>query len=144
MTLRLSPRAHRVITRTRSAMDLPLVARTADIAPGRNWVVAQATLSGVAATHLPVLKLLSSELITNAVLHGPPLGAIAVRVLRTGWHLRVEVDDESTGPPEVPGADAPTFGGRGIVLVETLATRWGCNLRGVLGKTVWFDLAVGP
>lgn len=128
----------------RSVMDLQLVASTASIAPGRHWVADQARLAGVDAVHLPLLALLSSELITNAVMHGPRLGTIAVRVRRSGGDLRVEVDDGSPDPPRLRGSDPPSSGGRGLVLVESLAARWGCVARGAEGKTVWFDLVLAP
>lgn len=123
-------------------MDLQFVASTASIAPGRRWVAEQARLGGVAVAQLPLLTLLSSELITNAVIHGPRLGMIAVRVRRAGGDCRVEVDDAGPDAPQPRGSDPPSTGGRGLVLIETLATRWGCHGRGTEGKTVWFDLAL--
>lgn len=121
-------------------MDLEFVASTASVAPGRRWVAERARSAGVDAVHVPVLMLLSSELITNAVLHGPRLGMIAVRVRRAGGRCRVEVDDASPDPPRLRGSDPPSTGGRGLILVEALATRWGWDARGAEGKTVWFDI----
>jgi hypothetical protein len=65
---------------------------------------------------------------------------MTVRVYLHGSTVRVEVDDES---PEFPVLaqpdDASALHGRGLVLVDALASDWGTrpNER---GKTVWFEL----
>ncbi|MEJ5868052.1 ATP-binding protein [Pseudokineococcus sp. 5B2Z-1] len=83
--------------------------------------------------------LLTSELTTNAVLHAR--GEVAVRVEVEGPLVRVEVTDRSTRSPalQVPRLDAS--GGRGLVLVEALSSRWGSRLVGG-GKAVWFELVL--
>ena len=120
-------------------MPLQLEGQTRRVAAGRDWVVAQALDNGVAADRVSVLKLLASELITNAILHGPTNGPVTVRVLASDGQLRVEVDDEGLDPPQLRDPAATEMGGRGIALVDTLATRWGWEPRGRVGKTVWFD-----
>jgi anti-sigma regulatory factor (Ser/Thr protein kinase) len=81
--------------------------------------------------------LLTSELVTNAIRHaGTPVELLA----RVARGLRVEVTD---GRPDVPLAprDASGFSvsGRGLHLVDELASRWGVERDGAT-KTVWFEL----
>jgi anti-sigma regulatory factor (Ser/Thr protein kinase) len=90
----------------------------------------------VAATAL----LLTSELVTNAVVHaGSPVN---MRVRCDDHALRVEVRDGSSEAPRRVDGVGGSVGGRGMHLVDALATDWGCrSLAG--GKIVWFDLALG-
>ena len=88
--------------------------------------------------------LVVSELVTNAVRHGPVLEReveIAVSVLSDGACL-VEVRDESTTVPRPRAANCGQVGyeesGRGLHLVEALAEAWGvARHRDGRGKTVW-------
>lgn len=86
------------------------------------------------AAMLPDAKLVASELVTNAFLHGE--GAIELRLLRRDKRLRVEVIDGGTGA-EIRIADRAADGGRGLLIVDQLARRWGAYE----GTThVWADL----
>jgi anti-sigma regulatory factor (Ser/Thr protein kinase) len=86
--------------------------------------------------------LLSSELVTNAILHtdsGRPGGAVTVVVLRLPDGILIEVvDDGSAGTPVVKG-DALAGEGQGLYLVQQMASQWG-YLRDPDGTTVWFHL----
>ncbi|GAA1970382.1 ATP-binding protein [Kitasatospora viridis] len=89
-------------------------------------------------------SLLVTELVTNAVLHGARRGTlIYLRVVLTDT-LLLEVHDIGAGLP-VPRADLPADAtcGRGLLLVQRLALRWGCRPRGegYLGKAVWCECA---
>jgi anti-sigma regulatory factor (Ser/Thr protein kinase) len=86
--------------------------------------------------------LLVSELVTNAVLHGGT--SATVEVHRPADILRVAVRDDNPDLPEV-GLNPPLGqeGGRGLLIVSMLATRWGIEPAGT-GKAVWFEVAVGP
>lgn len=83
-----------------------------------------------------VAALLVSELVTNAVLHART--PLRLRI-RPGEPLRVEVRDSLAVPPirAVPGTEAGT--GRGLQILEALATRWGVEIDET-HKTVWFEL----
>jgi anti-sigma regulatory factor (Ser/Thr protein kinase) len=86
-----------------------------------------------------IAELLISELVSNVVRHvGLPM---TVRVTRSGSVMRVEVDDESHDVPVCTHPDGETQQGRGLLLVDALATDWGCIARDT-GKTVWFALDV--
>jgi sigma-B regulation protein RsbU (phosphoserine phosphatase) len=83
--------------------------------------------------------LLVTELVTNAVVHA---GTIVELDVETGDdHLRVEVTDQSPGSlPAISLAPIETReGGRGLFLIEALATEWGTRHFGH-GKSVWFVL----
>ena len=55
--------------------------------------------------------------------------------------MRIEVDDPSTEPPVLQNPDPLDERGRGILLVESLATSWGVDIHET-GKTVWFEIDV--
>jgi anti-sigma regulatory factor (Ser/Thr protein kinase) len=81
-------------------------------------------------------KLLVSELVNNAVLHGH--GSITFKADLDEDRLHVEVIDQGSGfEREVREQDSENFGGRGLRLVEAEASRWGLHE----GTThVWFEL----
>ena len=79
--------------------------------------------------------LLVSEVVTNAVLHaGTP---IDVRFEPRPTGVRVEVEDRSTVTPSSRKHEPGHMTGRGIALVEGLATRTGVDVVAG-GKVVWF------
>ncbi|PWI45991.1 ATP-binding protein [Streptomyces sp. ICBB 8177] len=90
--------------------------------------------------------LLVAELATNAVLHGRVPGRdFLLRLTVGGGTVRVEVTDARAelrpapahGPDTVP---PEAEGGRGLLLVAALASRWGVTDEPP-GKTVWCELA---
>lgn len=87
-------------------------------------------------------ELLTSELVTNALVH-TDRDAILTATVRPGG-LRVEVRDFVGRRPKLcgPNADDSTHG-RGLMLVQSLADAWGVRVHGV-GKVVWFELDGGP
>lgn len=90
-----------------------------------------------------VLELLTSELVTNAVRHGAsdPHESILLVAERTDGAVRVEVCDEGIGFEADPDqGDLLEPGGHGLMLVETLAERWGVS-RGS-PNCVWFEQPV--
>lgn len=96
----------------------------------------------VATEVLETAELLVSELVTNAVQHArvPPGREIEVRYELSGACLRVEVADASDEQPEQRMADDNDERGRGLLLVDTLANKWGVGPRSSVGKFVWFEL----
>ncbi|MET9295577.1 ATP-binding protein [Streptomyces sp. NPDC003077] len=86
-----------------------------------------------------------SELVTNALVHGVPPGrGFRLQLWVTGdGALRVEVHDSGEGRPRagaVP-AGAEEEAGRGLMLVEALADKWGVGERAP-GKIVWCEFEV--
>ncbi|MET8569991.1 ATP-binding protein [Streptomyces sp. NPDC004783] len=85
-----------------------------------------------------VAELLTSELVTNALVHTDDDALLTATVSERG--LRVEVRDGESGlpTPRAPDPDEAT-GGRGLVLVRSLADAWGVRSHDG-GKSVWFEL----
>jgi anti-sigma regulatory factor (Ser/Thr protein kinase) len=88
-----------------------------------------------------IAELLTSELVTNALVHTDDDAVLTATV--EAHALRVEVRDFVARRPRlrVPHADDGTHG-RGLVLVQSLADAWGVKAHEV-GKVVWFELAAG-
>ncbi len=83
--------------------------------------------------------LLVSELVTNAILHARSPVDLVVRKVRTA--VRVEVYDEGSGVAQPLSSELDASAGRGLGLVQAVATRWGVDDAEV-GKTVWFEIAL--
>lgn len=88
-----------------------------------------------------VAVLLTSELVTNAVLHAR--SRVTVRVEVGDGVLRVEVEDGSPVLPTRKRYSDASATGRGVLLVEALARRWGVEELPT-GKRVWFVLDAAP
>jgi anti-sigma regulatory factor (Ser/Thr protein kinase) len=90
------------------------------------------------------LLLCVSELVTNAVRHARTPARLAVLV--DGSIVRVSVSDSAPGAVVTPGGGVPAGTephGRGLVLVDALADRWGVEAD-EHAKTVWCEVAVSP
>jgi anti-sigma regulatory factor (Ser/Thr protein kinase) len=84
-------------------------------------------------------ELLTSELVSNAVLHAQ--GSFELSVCgEEGEAIRIEVVDESPLRPVLAPPDGDVIAGRGLWLVDALAEEWGVEPSGH-GKAVWFRLA---
>ncbi|WP_169809415.1 ATP-binding protein [Actinomadura chibensis] len=135
-----------------------LAARTA---PGRVRVLVELRLAawGLAGLRDDV-TLIASELVSNAVVHAPDGGSIRVQFTRVAGGVLLAVWDSSDGRPTIkrplgvvagdtapdaaaldPGHDDGT-GGRGLPIVEALATAYGVSPTEPSGKWVWARCAV--
>lgn len=86
--------------------------------------------------------LLVSELVTNGVLHA----RTAVHVLARAEPGRILVavgDDDPHNPPQPAEPGATATSGRGMRLVDLLASSWGVEL-GTTSKVVWFEVLFEP
>ncbi|HZG95592.1 MAG TPA: ATP-binding protein [Mycobacteriales bacterium] len=84
------------------------------------------------------VELLTSELVTNAVVHAGT--DVQVVLEASDGHIHVEVIDLNRRPPVVrftPYDDLQT--GRGLTLLENVASAWGVDTL-ERGKSVWFDV----
>ena len=118
-------------------------------APGR----ARAELREAIAERLnefdrSTLTLLTSELVTNAVIHPDPRagGPVGLRITAYSDLIRVEVTDAGAGFDLAALPRRPReAGGHGLVVVDGLSSRWGTRrtpIQGGEGFCVWFELDV--
>ncbi|GAA0612190.1 ATP-binding protein [Streptomyces crystallinus] len=73
-----------------------------------------------------------SELVTNAVQHGHGEGTLTVRY--DAGALHIEVADHNRAPATVRMAREDDVSGRGLLLVDALAEKWGVSNE---GTTTW-------
>jgi anti-sigma regulatory factor (Ser/Thr protein kinase) len=95
--------------------------------------------------------LLVSEVVTNVVLHAAvpsrpgrettPRWEFTLRLRRGDAAVWVEVGDRDLRLPRLRSAGETDEGGRGLYLVDQLATRWGSRPTRD-GKAVWFEIPV--
>ena len=97
----------------------------------------------VAPEKLRNLRLLVSELMTNAVMHGglSEDEQIGLRVVVEDRLVRVEVHDGGPSLEKMPSEEPPPpeqLDGRGLYLVQMLSDRWGVEPDGLV--CVWFEI----
>ncbi|MCW2995964.1 MAG: serine/threonine protein phosphatase [Conexibacter sp.] len=113
-------------------------------APARGRVATRALLDGwLTPAQVGDALLLVSELMTNAVRHAPHgAGAtVTLRLGRTGHCVRGEMSDDGPGfDVALERPRSTDSGGRGLLLVDALASRWGASMAS--GHCVWFELDV--
>ncbi|WP_254389852.1 ATP-binding protein [Streptomyces sp. AC550_RSS872] len=96
------------------------------------------------------VALIVAELAANAVRHGRVPGrdfGLRLALDAAAGLVRVEVADAASAkrPPATPPSSVPEGeSGRGLLLVDTLAVRWGSAPRHPLGKTVWAEVSITP
>lgn len=84
---------------------------------------------------MAVVTLLTSEVVTNAVVHaGTPVDL----VVRSGrGRVQIEATDAGEQTPVMPDRAVGSERGRGMLIVAALAEAWGV-VPAERGKTVWF------
>lgn len=86
---------------------------------------------------IETLRLAVSELVANAVIHGRPEIEL---VLEVGVDcIRIEVCDGERITPRQVRASPTALGGRGLLIVDALASQWGVT-RLPAGKSVWCEI----
>ena len=132
-------------------MNVTAPARTAELHQRRVRLARQPVAAGQARGHVrdalrswqvpvdpDVAILLTSDVVTNAILHGAgPSVTVAIRCSR--GQLRVDVYDSARSLP--PAAETPDENGAGpgLALVALLADDWGV-FRTPAGRAVYFAL----
>jgi anti-sigma regulatory factor (Ser/Thr protein kinase) len=85
-----------------------------------------------------VAQLLTSEAVTNAVVHAGSTCTLTMTSAEDCIHIQVE--DRGRGTIALRrSSPTSTTGGRGLFIIDRLAARWGVS-ETVLGNTVWFDV----
>ena len=123
-------------------MLLRLAPNRGSVAHARHWVVRRAAEAGVVGEPGAVVELLTSELVANAVVHGPPDGTITLRTALEDGCFEVAVTDDSPTPPVVRHSDPLDEGGRGMMPIDLMATEWGVQRQDGSSKCVWFRVAL--
>jgi hypothetical protein len=86
--------------------------------------------------------LLTSDLVTDAILHGDgETITLAIRCAR--GHLRIDVYDRSRYVPAMADPSGDAQAASGLVLVAALSADWG-SFRTPAGKAMYFTLALQP
>jgi anti-sigma regulatory factor (Ser/Thr protein kinase) len=101
----------------------------------RRWAAGVARDWGMA--EVETLALLTSELATNAVVHAKSEFEVTLTIGLE--RVRVEVADSDPRVPVVLTMSIDGTAGRGLGVVQALATAWGFAER-TPGKAVWFEL----
>jgi anti-sigma regulatory factor (Ser/Thr protein kinase) len=86
-----------------------------------------------------VVELLTSEVVTNALLHASCAEELVIQL--GAKRVRVEVSDSSPEPPVKRRIDVAAASGRGLTIVDKMASRWGVDQTRQGGKRVWFEVA---
>jgi anti-anti-sigma factor len=116
-----------------------------DQAPRQARVEVREAIAGrISQSESEVAVLMTSELVTNAVVH--PVhrdgATIGLCIGADDGRVRVEVTDSGRGfEPVERTPDPDAVGGRGLVVVDRGATRWGTSQDDRF--SVWFELASG-
>jgi anti-sigma regulatory factor (Ser/Thr protein kinase) len=104
----------------------------------RRWLE-QHVPRGTDSETMDDLKLVATELVENALVHGR--GRIGLRLETDGDALRLEVTDEGENAAIRIRTQGKETGGWGLVLVDRVAIRWGA----FEGTThVWAELPLTP
>jgi anti-sigma regulatory factor (Ser/Thr protein kinase) len=122
---------------TMGRLEMTLPPDAASVAEARTRVL-NALAPQVADGKLETVRLLVSEVVTNAVRHGAASAPVHVRA---SWNdeIRIEVVDQGRGFTPAPRAgELEQPGGFGLFLVGRLADRWGVETNHA--TKVWFVL----
>jgi signal transduction histidine kinase/serine phosphatase RsbU (regulator of sigma subunit)/DNA-binding response OmpR family regulator len=129
-----------LVARVTSVVDVADLSMERDsgrptVAEARQFVTDRLTDWQVPEAVTRDLTLITSELVTNALVHGGP--PVELRLERQGTRVVVEVKDDAPG--SLPSSRRPSDDdehGRGLQIVEALSDEWG--IRGTdRGKCVW-------
>jgi len=120
------------------SLSVSLTAGPAAPSEARRYVRAAIEAWGVAADSYTA-ALLTSELVTNAIMH--TAGSVGLFVTSSRDHLHVYVYDASRDWPAPLDVGVEAEEGRGLMLVASLSAQWGWY-RTSVGKAVYFTLAL--
>ena len=118
------------------SVDLPPEPSSATRARG---LAREQLAASCSADTVETIALLVTELVTNAILHArtPLLLTLEARPN----HVRICVEDRSNEQPALQRYDADAVTGRGLALVDQLASSWGVDTT-PSGKVVWCDVRI--
>lgn len=115
-------------------------ARVESVREARQWLDRFLRARAVSPSQREDARLVLSELVTNALVHGEDTPV--VRAAFGGSELELSVTDAGAELPRVLPVDPSRIGGFGLHIVDRLSTAWGVSpFPG--GKTVWATLGPG-
>jgi anti-sigma regulatory factor (Ser/Thr protein kinase) len=109
------------------------------VGEARKFVETTIATWGAGTEDIAAAELLTSELVTNAVLYGH--GAHTLTLRRDGPLLRILVSDSAPGLPTRRAAEDDAEVGHGMQLIEGYARAWGVDVHDG-GKTVWCEVTI--
>ncbi|MGI8648673.1 MAG: ATP-binding protein [Mycobacteriales bacterium] len=124
-----------------SAAELDLRAARRPPLQARRWCMTVLESWNIPTTTCDDAILATSELVSNAILHAPPVQHM--RLVLTQSHVVLEVVDSSLEQPHAKPPDFAAESGRGLFLIERIAERWGSDAvldrftQRPTGKVVW-------
>jgi anti-sigma regulatory factor (Ser/Thr protein kinase) len=130
--------------------DVMMAASSTELPPtpdaprlARRVTMSTLTELGCSPEAVETAQLLVSELVTNTFEHAATPASL--RLLLDGDEVLVEVEDGDPTPPRLLRPEHDALGGRGMALVDSLASNWGFAVRldgdrTPVGKVVWFRL----
>jgi anti-sigma regulatory factor (Ser/Thr protein kinase) len=107
------------------------------VGAARRFVAASMRRHHALPETIDVACLLTSELVTNALVHAHSRVELTVFVGPTGF--RIEVRDTSPATAQRRDIELDELSGRGLHIVDVMSSRWGTGPSGD-GKRVWFEL----
>lgn len=114
--------------------------RPTTTAPGlaRHFVRAALEAAEVEIVLIETVELLTTELVTNVVIHTRSASDLVVKADDQG--VRVEVSDDDPQLPVVGALEPAATSGRGLFILDALADEWGIDRAADHTKTIWFEL----
>ncbi len=126
---------HRYNLRRVASLDLPAVPSSAS----RARQLAREEVATYPGDVIDTVALLVTELVANAVLHARTDLCFSIDI--TPPLIRISVTDQSNRVPALRHYDASDVTGRGLALVDALATNWGVDATED-GKSVWCEVQI--
>lgn len=123
-------------------LHLDLHTGTGAVRTARRAVQEWAGARGASVPDQHLLALLTTEVVSNAVRHGPPDGPVQVDAAQEQGQFVVRVCDASSDLPVLRRQPPDAIGGRGVQIIDHLAADWGVERRRG-GKVVWFRIRPG-
>jgi serine/threonine-protein kinase RsbW len=123
--------------RWRVEADLPTSTRSVPIA---RWLLDQLLIVWNQTALAEDARIVLSELLTNAIRHAPSSRCLHLYIQSHGDRLYLAIDDNSPDPPVLRPDAQQALDGRGLRIVDYLATHWGVQPDHHGGKRVWAEL----
>lgn len=108
------------------------------------WMIREQLSGTVSVSFLRDIMLATSELVTNAVRYAPGPCRVSMSRSSGSARIRIGVSDTNRQFPKPIAPTDPLMNGRGLLIVDTVASAWGTRLVdasvGKWSKEVWFEM----